>query len=71
MQLYRKVLANQPVTSESERARNQYRSAAVTLPVSLSFSVPFSCPQTINLLYCYIDNLMVDNLMPSRLQIVH
>ena len=32
------LLANQPVASESERARHQCQRAAVTLPVNLSFS---------------------------------
>ena len=38
------VLANQPVASESERARDQYQSAAVTPPVNLSFCSCLASP---------------------------
>ena len=74
------LLANQPVASKSERARDQCRSATVTPPVNLSYS--FLSPH-ISCLYCYRQLTVslvvtataifrrVDNNMPNRLQLVH
>ena len=74
--------ANQPVASESERARDQCQRAAVTPAGQSQFFVPVSCLQTY-LLFCEIQLTvsivvsviavfrLVDNFMHSRRQIIH
>ena len=46
------LLANEPVASESGRARHQCLCAAVTLQVNLSFSLLFSVSKHLIKMYC-------------------
>ena len=70
------LLANQPVASESERGHDQCQSAAVTHGCRVSrhliHFIAIDRALTISIVVSAIAVFrLVDNLMPSRLQIVH
>ena len=64
------LLANQPVASDPECARDLCRSAAVTMSVIVNLSFSFLSRVSIVVSGIAIFR-MVDNLIPGRLQIGH